>query len=146
VKSWRRSYDVRPPELAVEDPRWPGRDPRYEGLAACDIPLTECLKDTVARVLPYWLDTIAPAIRAGQRVVVVAHGNSLRALIKYLDDISDGDIADLNIPTGLPLIYELDADLKPIRRYYLADADEIRRAKEAVVNQGKATRELRAAG
>jgi 2,3-bisphosphoglycerate-dependent phosphoglycerate mutase len=139
VKTWRRSYDVRPPELTERDPRWPGRDARYDAVAGRDIPLTECLKDTVARVLPYWRDAIAPAVKAGQRLIVVAHGNSLRALVKYLDNISDDDIVEVNIPTGVPLIYELDADLKPIRHYYLGDANDIRRAQDAVANQGKAT-------
>jgi phosphoglycerate kinase len=139
VKTWRRSYDVRPPELTADDPRWPGRDPRYQDVGQRDVPLTECLRDTVARFLPYWRQTIAPAVKAGQRVIVAAHGNSLRALVKYLDDISDGDIVELNIPTGVPLVYELDADLKPIKRYYLGDANEVRKAQDAVVRQGEAT-------
>jgi 2,3-bisphosphoglycerate-dependent phosphoglycerate mutase len=138
VKTWRRSYDVRPPELTEDDPRWPGPDPRYQNVAPRDIPLNECLKDTVDRFLPYWRDVIVPAIRAGQRVIIAAHGNSLRALVKHLDDISDRDIIELNIPTGVPLVYELDADLKPIKHYYLGDADDIRRAQDAVANQGKA--------
>jgi phosphoglycerate kinase len=139
VKTWRRSYDVRPPELTEDDPRWPGRDPRYQDVARRDIPLNECLRDTVARFLPYWRDVIVPAIKAGQRVIIAAHGNSLRALVKHLDDISDHEIIELNIPTGVPLVYELDADLKPIKHYYLGDADDIRRAQEAVANQGRAT-------
>jgi len=140
VLLWRRSYDVRPPALTQDDPRWPGRDPRYKELDPADIPLTECLKDTVARFLPYWHDTLAPAIRSGKRVLVSAHGNSLRALVKYLDNISDEEIVELNIPTGVPLVYEFDADLKPIRHYYLGDPEEIRRAQEAVAQQGKAKR------
>jgi phosphoglycerate kinase len=139
VKTWRRSYDVRPPELTEDDPRWPGRDPRYHDVARQDVPVTECLKDTVARFLPYWRETIAPAVKAGQRVIVAAHGNSLRALVKYLDGISDVDIVEVNIPTGVPLVYELDADLKPVTHYYLGDADEVRKAQDAVARQGKAT-------
>jgi 2,3-bisphosphoglycerate-dependent phosphoglycerate mutase len=138
VKTWRRSYDVRPPQLTEDDPRWPGPDPRYNDVAPRDIPLTESLRDTVARFLPYWRDVIAPAIKAGQRVIIAAHGNSLRALVKHLDGISDSAITELNIPTGVPLVYELDADLKPIKRYYLGDADDIRGAQDAVANQGKA--------
>jgi 2,3-bisphosphoglycerate-dependent phosphoglycerate mutase len=138
VKIWRRSYDTRPPALTEDDPRWPGRDPRYQDLAAQDVPLTECLKDTVARFLPYWHETIAPAVKSGASVVVAAHGNSLRALVKYLDNISDDEIVGLNIPTGVPLIYELDESLQPIRHYYLGDPDEIRKAQEAVAMQGKA--------
>ena len=114
VKIWRRSYDIPPPPLTPDDPRHPGRDPRYAALPPAELPLTESLKDTVARFLPYWDDTIAPAIRAGQRVLIAAHGNSLRALVKYLDQISDSDIVELNIPTGIPLVYELDAALKPL--------------------------------
>jgi 2,3-bisphosphoglycerate-dependent phosphoglycerate mutase len=138
VKIWRRSYDIQPPALEKDDPRWPGRDPRYQDLAPQDVPLTECLKDTVARFLPYWHETIAPAIKSGERVIIAAHGNSLRALVKYLDNIPDSEIVELNIPTGVPLVYELDEDLKPIRHYYLGDPDEIRKAQEAVANQGKA--------
>jgi 2,3-bisphosphoglycerate-dependent phosphoglycerate mutase len=137
VKIWRRSYDIPPPPLRADDPQFPGRDPRYADLAPADLPLTECLKDTVARFLPYWHQTIAPAIRAGQRVIVGAHGNSLRALVKYLDGVSDQDIVELNIPTGIPLVYELDADLKPIRSHYLGDADAAKQAAEAVAKQGK---------
>lgn len=138
VKIWRRSYDIQPPALEKDDPRWPGRDPRYAALKPEDVPTTECLKDTVARFLPYWLDTIAPTVKAGKRVVIAAHGNSLRALVKYLDNISDNEIVELNIPTGVPLVYELDQDLKPIKHYYLGDPEEIRKAQEAVAMQGKA--------
>ena len=138
VLIWRRSYDTRPPELEKTDPRYPGNDPRYKDLAKKDIPLTECLKDTVARFLPYWKETIAPAVNSGKHVLIAAHGNSLRALVKRLDNISDKDIVDLNIPTGIPLIYELDDALKPLRHYYLGDPEEIRRAMEGVANQGKA--------
>ncbi len=136
VKIWRRSYDVPPPALSVDDPQYPGRDRRYAGLAPADLPLTECLKDTVDRFLPYWHDTIAPAIRAGNRVVIAAHGNSLRALVKYLDGISDQDIVELNIPTGMPLVYELDADLRKVSSRYL-DEDAAKEAAEAVANQAK---------
>ena len=132
VLAWRRSYDVPPPPLATDDPRYEGRDPRYAGVK---VPLTECLKDTVARVVPYWEETIAPAVRAGKRVLVAAHGNSLRALVKHLDGISDDAIVKLNIPTGIPLVYELDDDLKPIRHHYLGDPDAARRAAEAVAKQ-----------
>jgi len=138
VLIWRRSYDVPPPPLARDDPRYPGNDARYSMLAAAELPLTECLKDTVARVLPYWNETIAPAIRGGQRVIVTAHGNSLRALVKHLDAISDADIVGLNIPTGVPLVYELDDDLRPLTHYYLGDADAIARKVAAVASQGKA--------
>ena len=138
VLVWRRSYDVPPPVLEKTDPRYPGNDPRYKNLAQKELPLTECLKDTVARFLPYWHETIAPAVLAGKRVVVAAHGNSLRALVKYLDNVSDADIIGLNIPTGLPLVYELTDDLKPVKSYYLGDPEEVRRAMEAVANQGKA--------
>jgi len=138
VKIWRRSYDIQPPALTRDDPRWPGRDPRYHDLTPQDIPLTECLKDTVARFLPHWHEAIAPAVKSGAQVIVAAHGNSLRALVKYLDHISDDDIVELNIPTGVPLVYELDADLKPIKHYYLGDPDEIRKAQEAVAKQGMA--------
>jgi 2,3-bisphosphoglycerate-dependent phosphoglycerate mutase len=137
VQLWRRSYDIQPPALTVEDPRCPGHDPRYKDLDPRDIPLTECLKDTVARFLPYWHETIVPAIRSGKRVLIVAHGNSLRALVKYLDNVSDTDIVELNIPTGVPVVYELDADVKPITHYYLGDPEAIRTAQEAVAQQGK---------
>jgi 2,3-bisphosphoglycerate-dependent phosphoglycerate mutase len=138
VLKWRRSYDVQPPALTEDDPRYPGNDPRYQDLDPRDVPHTECLKDTVARFLPYWHETIAPAIRSGERVIIAAHGNSLRALVKYLDNISDQEIVALNIPTGIPLVYELDVDLKPIQHHYLGDPEEIRRAQEAVAKQGKA--------
>jgi 2,3-bisphosphoglycerate-dependent phosphoglycerate mutase len=121
VKIWRRSYDIPPPALEASDPRHPSRDPRYAGLAAADLPLTESLKDTVARFLPIWHDTIAPTIKTGKRVLIAAHGNSLRALVKYLDDVSEQEIVELNIPTGIPLVYELDDRLRPIRHYYLGD-------------------------
>jgi 2,3-bisphosphoglycerate-dependent phosphoglycerate mutase len=137
---WRRSYDVAPPPLEPGDERHPGRDPRYTSLAARDVPLTECLKDTVARFLPYWNDTIAPAIRAGQRAIIAAHGNSLRALVKHLDHISDADIVGLNIPTGIPLVYELEDDLRPIRSFYLGDAEAARKAAAAVAGQLQQTR------
>ncbi len=138
VLIWRRSYDIRPPALTAEDDRYPGFDPRYRNLSKQDIPLTECLQDTVTRFLPYWNETIAPVVRSGQRTIIAAHGNSLRALVKYLDNISDQDILELNIPTGIPLVYELDDDLKPIRNYYLGDQAEIEKARQAVANQGKA--------
>jgi 2,3-bisphosphoglycerate-dependent phosphoglycerate mutase len=139
VKIWRRSYDTRPPALTPDDPQFPGRDPRYADVPREELPFTECLKDTVARFLPYWHETITPAIRGGQRVIVAAHGNSLRALVKYLDGVSDQDIVGLNIPTGIPLVYELDADLKPIRSYYLGDAEAAKQAAEAVAKQGKSS-------
>ena len=138
VKIWRRSYDTPPPALAPDDPRHPSNDPRYRSLAKAELPLTECLKDTVARFLPYWHETIAPAVRSGRRVVIAAHGNSLRALVKYLDDIDERDIVELNIPTGVPLVYELDDDLKPLAHYYLGDAAAVEAAMKAVANQGKA--------
>ena len=138
VLVWRRSYDTPPPALEAQDPRCERGDRRYADLDPAQVPLTECLKDTVARVLPFWNDTMAPAIRSGQRILVAAHGNSIRALVKYLDNISDGDIVGLNIPNGIPLVYELDADLKPIRHYYLGDAEAAARAAAAVASQGKA--------
>ncbi len=138
VLVWRRSYDTPPPALEAGDPRSERGDIRYAQLAPGQVPLTECLKDTVARVLPYWDETVAPAIRAGQRVLIAAHGNSIRALVKYLDGISDADIVGLNIPNGIPLVYELDADLKPLRSYYLGDAEAAARAAAAVASQGKA--------
>ena len=137
VKIWRRSYDIPPPALEKTDPRHPGQDRRYASLTEAELPLTECLKDTVARFLPLWHETIAPAVRAGQRVLIAAHGNSLRALVKYLDNISDQDIVELNIPTGMPLVYELDDDLKPIGSYYLGDPEKVKAAMEAVAAQGK---------
>jgi len=136
---WRRSYDTPPPALDREDPRWPGHDPRYAGLAESDLPVTECLKDTVARVMPFWDHEIAPAILSGQRILIAAHGNSLRALVKHLDDVSDDDIPGLNIPTGIPLVYELDEQLRPIRHSYLADPETVKAAQEAVANQGKSS-------
>jgi 2,3-bisphosphoglycerate-dependent phosphoglycerate mutase len=138
VLIWRRSYATPPPPLERDDPRYPGNDPRYADLKPEEIPLTECLKDTVARFLPYWHETIAPAVKAGKRVLIAAHGNSLRALIKYLDDVSDEDIIELNIPTGIPLVYELDADLKPITHYYLGDQEAAKAAAAAVAAQAKA--------
>lgn len=138
VLVWRRSYDTPPPALEESDPRYPGSDPRYAGLTKAELPTTECLKDTVARVLPYWNETIAPAVKSGKRVIIAAHGNSLRALVKYLDGISDEDIVGLNIPTGVPLVYELADDLKPIKSYYLGDQDEIAKKAAAVAAQGKA--------
>jgi 2,3-bisphosphoglycerate-dependent phosphoglycerate mutase len=138
VLIWRRSYDVPPPSLEESDARSPGADPRYRELSSSELPLTECLKDTVARFLPYWHQAIMPTIQAGKKVVIVAHGNSLRALVKYLDLISDEEIVGLNIPTGVPLVYELDDQLKSIRHYYLGDPDEVARAATAVANQGKA--------
>lgn len=137
VKIWRRSYDTRPPALDRSDERYPGNDPRYRGLDESDLPLTECLKDTVERFLPYWHETVEPAIRSGDRVFIVAHGNSLRALVKYLDQVSDKDILGLNIPTGVPLVYELDDDLNPVRHFYLGDQDEIGKAIRAVESQAK---------
>ena len=138
VLVWRRSYDTPPPALESTDPRSERSDIRYAGLPATDVPLTECLKDTVARVLPYWNDSIAPNIRAGKRLVIAAHGNSIRALVKHLDGISDNDIVGVNIPNGIPLVYELDADLKPLRSYYLGDAEAAAKAAAAVAAQGKA--------
>ncbi|HEX6413511.1 MAG TPA: 2,3-diphosphoglycerate-dependent phosphoglycerate mutase [Burkholderiales bacterium] len=135
VLVWRRSYDTPPPVLERSDPRYEGKDPRYAGV---EVPRTECLKDTVARVIPYWASAIAPAVRAGRRVLVAAHGNSLRALVKHLDDVSDEAIVKENIPTGIPLVYELGDDLKPVRRYYLGDPAEVERRIAAVSAQGKA--------
>ena len=137
VKIWRRSYDVPPPALTPDDERYPGRDPRYQHLTAGELPLTECLKDTVNRFLPYWHSTIAPAVQEGKRVLIAAHGNSLRALVKYLDNVSEEAIVGLNIPTGMPLVYELDEDLKPLRSYYLGDPEKVKAAMEAVAAQGK---------
>jgi len=135
VHVWRRSYDVPPPPLTRDDERWPGRDPRYRDLKPEDVPLTESLKDTVARFLPYWHETIAPAVRSDARVIIAAHGNSLRALVKYLDGVSDQEIVELNIPTGVPLVYELGDDLKPLRHYYLGDPEAIAKATAAVAGQ-----------
>jgi 2,3-bisphosphoglycerate-dependent phosphoglycerate mutase len=138
VLMWRRSYDVPPPPLDPQDPRCERGDIRYAGLAPGQVPLTECLKDTVARVLPFWTESMAPAIRSGSKLLVSAHGNSIRALVKYLDGISDADIVGLNIPNGIPLVYELDEQLRPIRHYYLGDAEAAAKAAAAVANQGKA--------
>jgi 2,3-bisphosphoglycerate-dependent phosphoglycerate mutase len=138
VLIWRRSYDTPPPVLDASDPRCERSDPRYAKLNPADVPLTECLKDTVARVMPFWNETVAPAVRSGQRLVIAAHGNSIRAIVKYLDGISDDAIVNLNIPNGIPLVYELDADLKPIRSYYLGDAEAAAKAAAAVASQGKA--------
>jgi 2,3-bisphosphoglycerate-dependent phosphoglycerate mutase len=135
VKSWRRSYDVRPPPLDKEDPRHPCHDPRYRHLHPEQLPATECLKDTVARFLPCWHDRIAPMVQRGELVLIAGHGNSLRALVKYLDDVSDADIVDLNIPTGIPLVYELDEGLHPVRHYYLGDAPYVQRALQVVAGQ-----------
>jgi 2,3-bisphosphoglycerate-dependent phosphoglycerate mutase len=137
VKIWRRSYSTPPPPLTPDDERHPSRDRRYKGLDAKDLPLTESLKETVARFIPYWENTIAPRVKAGERVLIVAHGNSLRALVKHLDGMSEAEILELNIPTGIPLVYELDANLKPIRSYYLGDPEAAKRAAEAVANQAK---------
>ncbi|MBC7474594.1 MAG: 2,3-diphosphoglycerate-dependent phosphoglycerate mutase [Candidatus Sericytochromatia bacterium] len=138
VHIWRRSYDIPPPELQKNDARYPGNDPRYKDLSESELPLTESLKSTVNRFLPYWFEEIVPVIKSGKKVVIAAHGNSLRALIKHLDNILDDDISELNIPTGIPLVYELDENLKPIKNYYLGDQDEIKKAADAVANQGKA--------
>ena len=136
VKIWRRAYAIAPPPLAADDERHPSRDARYRNLSPADLPMTESLKDTVARFLPYWHGTIAPRILSGSRVLIAAHGNSLRALVKYLDNVSDDAIVELNIPTGIPLVYELDANLKPIRSYYLGDQEAAKRAAAAVAKQG----------
>jgi len=137
VKIWRRSYDIRPPALTADDPRYPGKDPRYADLKPEELPLTECLKDTVERFLPYWQDTIGPSVKAGKRLLVTAHGNSLRSLVKYLDHIGEEEIVGLNIPTGIPLVYELDQDLRPIRHYYLGDEEAVKKAAQAVADQLK---------
>ena len=138
VLIWRRSYDIAPMPLDKKDPRYPGLDPRYKELSLQELPLTECLKDTVARFLPYWHETIAPVVKSDKRVIIAAHGNSLRALVKYLDNISEEKIVNLNIPTGIPLVYELDDGLKPLKSYYLGDPEAVKKAMEAVANQGKA--------
>jgi 2,3-bisphosphoglycerate-dependent phosphoglycerate mutase len=138
VLIWRRSYDVPPPELEKSDDRYPGNDPRYADMDEKDVPTTECLKDTVDRFLPFWHETIAPDIKAGKKVLIAAHGNSLRALVKYLDELTEEEVIKLNIPTGMPLVYELDEDLKPIKHYYLGDEEAVKKAIEAVANQGKA--------
>jgi len=137
VKIWRRSYDIRPPELKPSDERFPGHDARYKDLTQAELPLTECLKDTVERFLPYWHNTIAPAVKHDKKVLIAAHGNSLRALVKYLDNVSEDEIVGLNIPTGMPLVYELNDDLKPVRSYYLGDPEKVKAAMEAVAAQGK---------
>ena len=138
VLIWRRSYDIRPPALEKDDERYPGHDPRYKDLSEDEIPAAECLKDTVERFLPFWFDTVVPTLKEGKRVLISAHGNSLRALVKYLDNISEEEIVGLNIPTGVPLVYELDDDLKPIQHYYLGDPEAVKKAMQAVANQGKA--------
>ena len=139
VKIWRRSYDIPPPPLTLDDPRHPSRDRRYAGVPPQQLPLTESLKDTVERFIPYWHEVIAPDISSGRNVLIAAHGNSLRALVKYLDTVAEQDIVELNIPTGVPLVYELDQDLKPLRKFYLGDQDAIRQRAAAVASQGKAT-------
>ena len=138
VLIWRRSYDVPPPALKTSDPRYPGNDPIYKDLDPKDIPITECLKDTVERFLPYWHEIIAPVVKSGKKVIISAHGNSLRALVKYLDALSEEEVVNLDIPTGIPLIYELDDELKPINHYYLGDPEEVKKAIQAVADQGKA--------
>lgn len=138
VHIWRRSYDIPPPVLTKDDERYPGFDPRYKDLTDEELPLTESLKTTVDRFLPYWFEKIVPQINADKKVIIAAHGNSLRALVKHLDNVSDSEISELNIPTGIPLVYELDDNLKPIKSYYLGDQDEVEKAAQAVANQGKA--------
>jgi len=138
VHLWRRSYDVPPPALELDDPRYPGHDPRYQEVSKEDLPLTECLKDTVNRFLPYWFGTIIPTVQSGKKVIIVAHGNSLRALVKHLDQISDEEIPELNIPTGVPLVYHLDDNFKPLQHFYLGNQDEVQKAMQSVANQGKA--------
>jgi 2,3-bisphosphoglycerate-dependent phosphoglycerate mutase len=140
VKIWRRSYSIPPPALEVTDPRYPGNDPRYKHLTREQLPLTECLKDTVARFLPCWHEKIAPSVQAGKQVLITANGTSLRALVKYLDDVSEEEIIGLNIPTGVPLVYELDDALRPLRHYYLGDAKRVEQAMAAVASQGKASK------
>ncbi|MFC1599312.1 2,3-diphosphoglycerate-dependent phosphoglycerate mutase, partial [Candidatus Omnitrophota bacterium] len=137
VLAWRRSYDIRPPALTEEDPRYPGSEARYGDLKPDELPLAECLKDTVNRFLPYWHEVIVPTLREGKRVIIAAHGNSLRALVKYLDNVSDNDIVSLNIPTGVPLIYELDSDLRALKHYYLGDPEAIKKAIDSVAQQAK---------
>ncbi len=138
VHLWRRSYDVPPPALEPDDPRFPGHDAPYRDVPKDELPLTECLKDTVNRFLPYWFDPIIPTVKSGKKVIIVAHGNSLRALVKYLDNIPDEEIPELNIPTGVPLVYHLDDDFKPIQHFYLGNQEEVQKAMQAVANQGKA--------
>jgi len=140
VKIWRRSYDVRPPALEPSDSRFPGHDRRYADLRDQELPRSECLKNTVDRFLPYWRDAIVPTIRQGKRVLIAAHGNSLRALVKHLDEVSDHEIVDLNIPTGIPLVYELDDELHPLRHEFLGDPEQVRKAMEVVAHQGKVPR------
>ncbi|MFX0116564.1 MAG: 2,3-diphosphoglycerate-dependent phosphoglycerate mutase [Candidatus Hodarchaeota archaeon] len=140
VLIWRRSYDIPPPPLGIADEYHPGKDPRYKDLDPKEIPATECLKDVVARFLPYWHEFISPGIKSGKRVLIAAHGNSLRALVKYLDDVPEDEILRLNIPTGIPLVYELDENMKPIRNYYLGDPEEVRKAAQAVADQAKVRR------
>jgi 2,3-bisphosphoglycerate-dependent phosphoglycerate mutase len=137
VKIWRRAYDIAPPPLDKSDERWPGTDPRYASLSPNEIPVTECLKDTVARVIPYWDREIAPQLKAGKRLIIAAHGNSLRAIIKFLDGVSDDAIVELNVPTGMPLVYELDDNLKALKSYYLGDPEKVKAAMDAVAAQGK---------
>ena len=137
VKIWRRSYDVCPPALTEDDERFPGKDPRYKHIPTQQMPKGECLKDTLTRLLPYWKSTLAPAIQAGNKIIIVAHGNSLRALVQYLDHMSNEAIVQLNIPTGIPLVYELNDDLTPTKHYYLGDAEAVAKAQQAVANQGK---------
>ncbi|MFX1497701.1 MAG: 2,3-diphosphoglycerate-dependent phosphoglycerate mutase [Promethearchaeota archaeon] len=137
VLIWRRSYDIRPPALKTTDPRYPGNDPRYKDLDQKDLPLTECLKDTVERFLPYWHESIAPMVKSGKKVLISAHGNSLRALVKYLDNLSEEEVIKLDIPTGFPLIYELDEELKPLKHHYLGDPEKIQKAIQVVAEQGK---------
>lgn len=138
VKIWRRSCSIAPPVLKISDERYPGHDPRYKALDEKELPLTECLEDTIKRVVQLWNETIAPVVKQGKKVVIAAHGNSLRGLVKYLDHVSDEDIVNLNIPTGMPLVYELDSDLKPIKHYYLGNEEAVKQAMAAVANQGKA--------
>lgn len=137
VLIWRRSYDIQPPALTVDDPRFPGKDPRYKDLSGDELPLTECLKNTVKRFLPYWREVIVPSLKKGKKVIIAAHGNSLRALVKYLDNVPEEKIVSLNIPTGIPLIYELDSDLKPLKHYYLGDPEVIKKAISSVADQTK---------
>jgi 2,3-bisphosphoglycerate-dependent phosphoglycerate mutase len=137
VQIWRRSYDVRPPALEKTDARYPGNEPKYPGLRADELPVTESLKDTVARFMPYWSDVLAPTLRAGKHIIVAAHGNSLRAIVKYLDNISDNEIVDVNIPTGIPLVYEIDEALRPLTHFYLGDAEKVKKAIDEVAKQGK---------
>lgn len=138
VKIWRRAYDIPPPPMDLDDPELPAKDPKYSNLDKSVLPRSECLKDTVERFLPFWHDTVVPSLKDGKKVIIAAHGNSIRALCKYLDNIPDNEIVELNIPTGIPLVYELDADLKPIKHYYLADEATVKAAENAVANQGKA--------